>query len=104
MNRHSHAVPVIPETTVLPFPGTEGPPEPKMVPEVNRVATIEPGIGCIHIRYRDEHGHPLLDLSADYRLGDDDRQWLRRMLQGIGDQLASTVARTTPLPVPRLLR
>lgn len=99
--RNSQALPAVPETSVIPFPGAERQSEPV---SVHRRAMIEPGVGCFHIVYRDEHGNPLLDWECDYRVSGEERHWLRRVQQGIGDKLPSATARLTPYPTPRLLR
>lgn len=86
----------------LSFPAQPEPPVEQQSP--NRRSEIRPGIGCVHLVYRDEDGFPLLNWECDYRLSDETRAWLQRIQQSVGDQLPSAIPRTAPLLAPRLLR
>jgi hypothetical protein len=103
MNRVSQAVPVVPADPYDAMPSPRPAPLQVVPATVNRVATIEPGVGKFRLVYRDEYGTPLLEWDCDYRVGDEDRQWLRKVQQAAGDQLPAAGGRL-PGFRPRLLR
>lgn len=101
--RTSQAVPVVPETSVVRLPGSASEPVRQVEPSPNRRAVIEPGVGCFRIVYRDEHGYPMLDWLCDPRVSDEDRQWMRKIQQAVGDKLPGVTVRLSAFPLPRLV-
>lgn len=98
--RTSQSLPVVSETPILRLPGAAEEPVRQTEPSPNRRSVIEPGVGCFRIRYRDEYGYLMLDWECDYRVSMEHRDWLQRVQQVAGDDLAAS---SRPFPLPRLL-
>ena len=100
-HRTSQAVPVVPEATVLPFPGTDGQRPPEN-PERTRHVETTPAVGynAITLTYYDDEHVPRIQVMLDLTVPDVD--WWRRFMKRVGDELPP-VASGAPILGPRLL-
>lgn len=103
-NRISTAMPAVPETAVIPFPGSEQrQPEPSACPERTRHVETSPTVGysAVTLTYYDAEHIPRIQVMLDLTVPDVD--WWKRFMKKIGDDLPPVTPSRAPMFGPRLL-
>lgn len=95
--RTSQSVPTVPETPVIPFPGTK-----PAVSEADRLRCAVDTTPCVggqtfRMTYYDAELAPRIECVLDVGVSEEDRLLLRRLLKSVGDSLRPASFRSLPL-------